>query len=48
MARKKRQKLKKRQRKSSGSNIGRYEALIFTTGAATLSLEVLASRIMTP
>ena len=26
----------------------RYEALIFATGAATLSLEVLASRIMTP
>ncbi len=28
--------------------MGRYEALIFATGAATLSLEVLASRIMTP
>ena len=26
----------------------RYEALIFITGAVTLSLEVLASRIMTP
>ena len=39
---------KKRQRISSGSNMGRYEALIFATGAATLSLEVLASRIMTP
>ena len=25
-----------------------YEALIFITGAITLSLEVLASRIMTP
>ena len=48
MARKKRQKFKKRQRISSGSNIGRYEALIFTTGAVTLSLELLASRIMTP
>ena len=28
--------------------MGRYEALIFATGAVTLSLEVLASRIMTP
>ncbi len=28
--------------------MGRYEALIFATGAATLSLELLASRIMTP
>ena len=26
----------------------KYEALIFTTGAVTLSLELLASRIMTP
>ena len=26
----------------------RYEAFIFVTGAVTLSLEVLASRIMTP
>ena len=25
-----------------------YESLIFMTGAVTLSLEVLASRIMTP
>jgi spermidine synthase len=29
-------------------NFRRYEALIFITGAVTLSLEVLASRIMTP
>ena len=42
MARKKRQKI------SAGINTGRYEALIFATGAVTLSLEVLASRIMTP
>ena len=42
MARKKRQKI------SAGSIMGRYEALIFATGAVTLSLEVLASRIMTP
>ena len=39
---------KKRDRKSHGNNAGRYETLVFATGAATLSLEVLASRIMTP
>ncbi len=39
---------KKRQRISSSNSLGRYEGLIFVTGAAILSLEVLASRIMTP
>lgn len=34
--------------KVTASRIRRYEALIFFTGAVTLSLEVLASRIMTP
>lgn len=38
----------KSQRKSSGGSLVRYEVFIFATGAATLSLEVLASRIMTP
>ena len=33
---------------SANGRVGRYEALIFFTGAVTLSLEVLASRIMTP
>ena len=33
---------------STASRIRSYEALIFVTGAATLSLELLASRIMTP
>jgi predicted membrane-bound spermidine synthase len=33
---------------SADGNMLRFEALIFATGAATLSLEVLASRIMTP
>jgi hypothetical protein len=30
------------------SSFSRYDALVFATGAVTLSLEVLASRIMTP
>ncbi len=34
--------------KSAAGRVRRYEALIFFTGAVTLSLEVLASRIMTP
>jgi len=37
-----------RREKVTASHIRRYEALIFFTGAVTLSLEVLASRIMTP
>jgi hypothetical protein len=34
--------------KSSSTSLARYEGLIFATGAVTLSLEVLASRIVTP
>ena len=34
--------------KAQPQRFRRYEALIFITGAVTLSLEVLASRIMTP
>ena len=32
----------------TGKKMRRYEILIFFTGSVTLSLEVLASRIMTP
>jgi len=37
-----------RMEKMTAGRVRRYEALIFFTGAVTLSLEVLASRIMTP
>ena len=37
-----------KKRKSSGDHAARYQALIFATGAVTLAMEVLASRIMTP
>ncbi len=39
---------KNKRRAASGSGLRPYEGLIFATGAVTLSLEVLASRIMTP
>ena len=39
---------KNKRRAASGSGLRPNEGLIFATGAVTLSLEVLASRIMTP